>query len=138
MKSDQSSKGSDQSSERTAMPAEQQIPGMMFAAFPPQLHENRKSWLARVSIALRWKHRRTRGLFYCEARIATADEWRTLNQRLDALKNAERRHGDETNELRKTYRVAGEGVPVARRADVGLGDEDAPAGDEGRHPHRQA
>lgn len=85
-----------------------QIPKLLWQAFPPDQHDNRKSWIARVARALSWKHRRVKALFYCEARVVTADEWRTLNQRLDALKAAERRLEDQTHELREAYRAARE------------------------------
>lgn len=105
---------SDKSSKDAEMSAEQQIPGLMFAAFPPLIHENRKAWLGRVARALNWKPRRARGLFYHEARIATADEWRTLNERLDAAKKRER----ERNELRTTHRSVGTPLSVDAREDL--------------------
>lgn len=109
------SKKLDQSSKDLEMSVEQQVPTMMFAAVPPTPFDNRKSWLARAARAMGWSPRRTKALFYREARVITADEWKTLNQRLDALKNAERRHGEETNELRTAYRMAGQGMPLAGR-----------------------
>lgn len=73
---------------------------------PPRITDNRKSWLARLARELGFGQRRTKAIFYCEARVITADEWRTLNQRLDALKAAERRHGEELNEYRKSAGMA--------------------------------
>jgi len=96
---------------------------MLWAAIPPQATDNRKSWLSRVARALGWKPRRVRAIWNCEARVITADEWRTLNQRLDALKAAERRLEEETHELREAYRAAREGRPVARGTDAHLGPE---------------
>ncbi len=67
-----------------------QIPELMFrACLRFERHDNRKSWISRVARTLSWKHRRVKALFYCEARVVTADEWRIPNQRLDALKAAE-------------------------------------------------
>lgn len=100
-----------------------QIPKLMWQAFPPDQHDNRKSWIARVARALSWKNRRVKALFYCEARVVTADEWRTLNQRLDALKAAERRHQEQSDELREAYRAAREDRAVDGGCAFGLGDE---------------
>jgi hypothetical protein len=102
------------------MESSAQIPDLMFRACPPERHDNRKSWFNRVARTLAWKHRRVKALFYCEARVVTADEWRTLNQRLDALKAAERRHEDQTHELREAYRMAREGRAVAGGSAVAL------------------
>ncbi|TBR28683.1 MAG: hypothetical protein EPO10_11780 [Reyranella sp.] len=99
--------------ESKAVESNAQIPDLMWRACPPQRHDNRKSWLVRVARALDWKPRRVKALFYCEARVVTADEWRTLNQRLDALKAAERRHQEQTDELREAYRAAREDRVVA-------------------------
>lgn len=125
MKSSQESKRVETSAEiRTAM----------WAAFPPRPEHNRKGWLRDVARVLGWKHRRVKALFYCEARVVTADEWRTLNQRLDALKNAERRHEEHAHELRTAYRMAREGVPVAERGPDPMGLGPAGAG----HPRSAA
>lgn len=97
-----------------------QIPELMWRACPPDRHDNRKSWLARFARTFSWKHRRVKALFYCEARVVTADEWRTLNQRLDALKAAERRHEDQAHELREAYRMAREDGAVAGGSAVAL------------------
>jgi hypothetical protein len=114
------SKRSDQESKPVESSA--QIPELMWRACPPERHDNRKSWLARFARTFSWKHRRVKALFYCEARVVTADEWRTLNQRLDALKAAERRHEDQSHELREAYRAARAGRAVARGNADGLGD----------------
>ena len=114
------SKRLDQESKR--MESSEQIPDLLWRACPPDRHDNRKSWLARVARTLAWKHRRVKALFYCEARVVTADEWRTLNQRLDALKAAERRHQEQTDELQQAYRAAREDRPVAGGKGLGLGD----------------
>lgn len=117
--------------ESKAVESNAQIPDLMWRAVPPDRHDNRKSWLARVARTLVWKHRRVKALFYCEARVVTADEWRTLNQRLDALKAAERRHQEQTDELREAYRAAREDRDVAGGSAVGLGGT-APSDGNGR------
>lgn len=104
------------------MESSEQIPDLLWRVCPPDRHDNRKSWLARVARTLAWKHRRVKALFYLEARIVTADEWRTLNQRLDALKAAERRHQEQTDELREAYRAAREDRVVAGGNPVALVD----------------
>jgi hypothetical protein len=95
----------------------------LWRACPPDRSDNRKSWLAKAARTMGWGQRRTKALFYCEARVVTADEWRTLNQRLDALKAAERRHGEQTHELRTAYRDSREGVSMAGRAAEQMGDD---------------
>jgi hypothetical protein len=97
------------------MESSAEVPDLMWRAFPPERHANRKSWLATVARALGWKTRRCKALFYCEARVVTADEWRTLNERLDAAKKRERAQGDIRDELRATGRGVESGVPAAAR-----------------------
>lgn len=104
MKLDKPSKGSE-------MSVSAQFPQMMHEAYPPRLHDNRKAWLSAFATWIGWGQRRTKALFYCEARVVTADEWRTLNERLDAAKKRER----ETHELRTLHRGVGEAVPAASR-----------------------
>lgn len=106
-------KRSSQRSKSAEMSTSSEVPNLMWSAFPPRVTDNRKSWLAGVARSLGWNQRRVKALFYCEARVVTADEWRTLNERLDAAKNREKR----ADELRATYRGLGAGVPVAARAD---------------------
>lgn len=113
--------------------ASQQIPALLFAAIPPLLHDNRKSWLARVARTLSWGPRRTRALFYLEARIVTADEWRTINERLDAAKQRERAH----NEHRLFARGVGAPLPVDARENPSL-PMAVPAGAPIARPKRQA
>lgn len=86
----------------------------MWEAFPPRPADNRKSWLASVARSLGWNQRRVKALFYCEARVVTADEWRTINARLDAAKKRER----ERDELRTAHRGLGPAVPVAAREET--------------------
>lgn len=122
------SKLSDQRSKSLEMSSNAQVPDLMFRAFPPNRQGNRKSWLASVARSLGWKHRRVKALFYCEARVVTADEWRTLNQRLDALKAAERRHGEQVDELRALGRMARVEATMAGGIAGGVGDGSTPEG----------
>lgn len=87
---------------------------MLWRAIPPAMHDNKKSWFARAAHELGWKPRRVRAFWHCEARVVRAEEWKTLQERIDAVKAAERRHEEQTDELRKTYRDAGARLPVAR------------------------
>lgn len=103
------------SQESKRMETSAEIPDLMWRAFPPDRYANRKSWLATVARALGWKHRRCKALFYCEARIVTADEWRTLNERLNAAKQRERE-----NEHRASLRGVGTPVSLASRDDPSL------------------
>lgn len=108
------------------MPITVEARELLWAAVPPAAHDNRKSWFTRAARALGWRERRVRAIFHCEARVITAEEWRTLNQRLDALKAAERRHEDEVHELREAYRVAGARVSGFRRDPVAMVDQPTP------------
>ena len=94
------------------MSSSSEVPNLMWAAFPPDRADNRKSWLAGVARALGWNQRRVKALFYCEARVVTADEWRTLNARLDAAKNREKLNAEHRAHLRGL----GADVPVDSRA----------------------
>lgn len=112
-------KKSSQESKRMSSSAE--IPDLMWRAFPPDRHSNRKSWIATVARALGWKHRRTKALFYCEARIVTADEWRTLNERLNAAKQREREHAEWENDQRRAgHRGVGTPLPMGSRENPSL------------------
>lgn len=93
-----------------------QMRDAMWRAFPPRPEQNRKGWLWEVARMLGWRHRRVKALFYCEARVVTADEWRTLNARLDAAKKHER----QRDELRAHYRGLGAAVSVDAREDLPL------------------
>lgn len=107
------SEKSSQSSKGQVMSSSSDVPQMMWTAFPPRMTDNRKSWLSSVARALGWNQRRVKALFYCEARVVTADEWRTLNDRLDAAKKREK----QADELRAHYRSLGADVPVGARTD---------------------
>lgn len=110
------SKRLDQLSKDSEMSVEQIMPALLFAAVPPMPHDNRKSWLARAARTMGWGQRRTKALFYCEARIVTANEWRTINERLDAAKQRER----QRDELRATGRGLGAAVSLGSREDLPL------------------
>lgn len=117
----------DQHSKVKEMSSSTEIPDLMWQAFPPNRHGNRKSWLTGVARALGWNQRRVKALFYCEARVVIADEWRTLNQRLDALKAAERRHGELIDELRTVGGMARGNTAMGGRAADSMGGSLAPA-----------
>lgn len=105
----------------------------IWRAFPPRPEQNRKGWLWDVTRALGWRHRRVKALFYCEARVVTADEWRTVNERLDAAKKRER----QRDELRSIGRGLGPALPVGAREDLPL-PMALEAGAVGTGPKRQA
>jgi len=130
-------KKSYQRSKGAEMQIEQQMRSMLWEAVPPQLHDNRKSWLARAARTLGWGERRTKALFYCEARIVTAEEWKTLNERLNAAKKRERERAERDNEHRTNHRSVGEGVPMDAREDLPL-PLASPAGTAGAPSRRQA
>lgn len=104
------------------MSTQSEARALLWAAVPPEIGDNRKSWFRRASHALGWNPRRVRAIWHCEARVITADEWKTLNQRLDALKAAERRHQEQFHELQQAYRAAREDRVVVGGSAVALGD----------------
>jgi len=118
----------EQYSKESEMNTHAEARALLWAVVPSRIEDNRKSWLARAARTMGWGERRTRALFYCEARCVTADEWRQLNQRLDQLKAAERRHGESLNELRDAYSTAGARLPVAGGKTVSADDATAPTG----------
>lgn len=83
-------------------------------AGPRAWQDTRERWLERAARALGFTYQRTRAIFYCRARIISAEEWITLNQRVEALKAAERRHQGEMDELRMARGASGPLGPVAR------------------------
>lgn len=131
-RSDISPKVLGKSAKGKQMSTQSEARALLWAAVPPEIGDNRKSWLRRASHALGWNPRRVRAIWHCEARVITADEWRTLNQRLDALKAAERRHQEQTDELREAYRAAREDRAVAGGSAVALGG--APSSDGNGRP----
>ncbi len=122
------SKRSDESSKDAEMSIDQQMPALMFEAVPPRLHDNRKSWLTRFAQTVGWGQRRTKALFYCEARVVTAEEWKTINERLNAAKQRERLKAESTHERRVLGRGMGSDLPLDTREDL-LGPVAAPSGE---------
>jgi hypothetical protein len=76
------------------MESSAQVPDLMWRAFPPDRFANRKSWLATVARSLGWKQRRVKALFYGEARVVTADEWRTLSELQERAQSRRELHDD--------------------------------------------
>ena len=112
----------------------EQARAMMWAAVPRRIEDNRKSWLARVARDFGWEPRRARALFYMEARIVTADEWRTLQARYDAVTQSAKERGENNNvQSGATNRVAGRPLPAAGGSIRAVVDVDAGEG-EARPP----
>lgn len=110
-----------QRSKDAEMQIEQQMRAMLWEAVPPSITDNRKSWLARAARSLGWGQRRTKALFYCEARVVTAEEWKTLNERLNAAKQRERQQEERSNDqLRMAAGGMGRDLPLAAREDSPL------------------
>jgi homogentisate 1,2-dioxygenase len=104
-------KDSDNSPKERVVTVQAEARQLLFAAFPPRIEDNRKSWFHRVARDLRWTPRRVRALFHCEARVIRVEEMRALQERYDALerREAERKAIDE---LRAANRVAWGPQPV--------------------------
>lgn len=79
-------------------------------AGPRGWNDTRESWLAGAARKLGFGYRRTRAIFYGEARIIRAEEWQRLNDEFAALNaSAERRRGmlDELEILARSGPAAG-------------------------------
>lgn len=130
-------KRSDGRSKGVEMQIEQQMRTMLWEFYPPKPHHNRKGWLADLARTLGWGHRRTKALFYCEARVVTAEEWKTLNERLNAAKQRERQREERTHEYSIYRGGVGESMPVDAREALPL-PLAAPAGEASPSKIRQA
>lgn len=62
-------------------------------------NDTRESWLARAARKLGFGHRRTKAIFYGEARVISADEWLRLNETLAALSKSAAARREEINDL---------------------------------------
>jgi hypothetical protein len=93
--------------------------------------DTRERWLERAARVLGFSYPRTRALFYCKARVIRAEEWIALNQRIDALKAAQRRREDQHHELGTAVRGAGARLPVAIASDRQVVGRPADRGDTG-------
>ena len=111
----------------------------MLCAVPLDLSrgESKGVWLQRVSRLHGIAPALGKRLYYGELKGMDADvfaqmkrrhaEILSLNQRIDALKNAENRHGEEANAIRRYLEVGRQGVPVAG-GQVQRGGDRAPQG----------
>lgn len=64
-------------------------------AGPRGWNDTREAWLARAARRLGFGHRRTKAIFYGEARVIRAEEWEHLNQEAAALaESAKARQGE--------------------------------------------
>jgi len=61
--------------------------------------DTRESWLARAARRLGFGHRRTRAIFYGEARRITAEEWLRLTEEAEALKRSAAERQEALNDL---------------------------------------
>jgi hypothetical protein len=113
-------KKSERVSKGAEMQVEQQMRAMLWEAVPPSITDNRKSWLSRAARTLGWGQRRTKALFYCEARVVTAEEWKTLNERLNAAKAKERLKAESAYERRLYRGGMGEHLPLDTRENPSL------------------
>jgi len=109
----------------TVMSIQQQVRSMLWEAFPFREHDTKESWFNWISTSsegrsVGWKPRRVRALFRCEARVVTAEEWKILNERLNAAKQRERHMAERAHEHRIYRGGMGEGMPADPREDLSL------------------
>lgn len=69
------------------------------AAGPRDWNDTRDSWLMRAARVLGLSHRRTKAIFYGEARRISADEYLAVQARIATLKAKQERHGERLQEL---------------------------------------
>jgi hypothetical protein len=108
-----------------SMTIQQQVRSMLWEAFPFREHDTRGSWFNWIASSsegrsVGWKPRRVRALFRCEARVVTAEEWKLLNERLNAAKEKERQLAEKAHEHRIYRGGMGESMPVSPREDLPL------------------
>jgi hypothetical protein len=108
------------------MSIQQQVRTMLWEAFPFRETDTKESWFHWIASSsegrsVGWKPRRVRALFRCEARVVTAAEWKTLNERLNAAKAKERHLAEKAHVEHRIYRGGmGESMPVVPREDLPL------------------
>ena len=112
-------KESAERAKRSAMDAKAEMRTLMWEAFPPRMHDNRKSWFTRIGQALAWNPRRVRAIWHGEARVITAEELLTVQRRVAEQRAALRRIGERHDELhalveRATAPLAGDDAPEGR------------------------
>jgi hypothetical protein len=105
---------------------------LLWAAVPPRLEDNKKSWFVRAARALDWTPRRVRAVWHLEARVITAEEMRALQARYHALETRRAERKKERDELRTLSQVGrgplpmGGGTPEQLRVDTDEGSEMVP------------
>jgi hypothetical protein len=125
------------SPEEDSLSVQAEAKHLMWAAFPPRIEDNRKSYFHRVARELNWKVRRVRAFFHCEARV-TVEELRQLEARYEIQQQRAEQRRKDHDELKTLLHRARIDVPVGEReaercalADAGdrsMGDQ------EGRSP----
>lgn len=111
----------------SGMSSRTEAKSLLWELFPPAINDNRKSWFTRLARFLGWNERRVRAIWHEEARIITADEWRTLQ----ALKESAATRRERLNELAyqaaslrtNTGSVGGSARPPEGSAAAGSGSD---------------
>lgn len=86
-------------------------------AVPRLEDEKLKAWFPRAARLLSWSQRRVRAYWHGEARVIHHREIKTLEQRVEALKQAGQRHREKVHEIRD--RASREGGPLPFRTSDG-------------------
>lgn len=82
-----------------------EVQDKLWEAVPPRRRDNRKSYFAFVAEELGWNPRRVRAYFHGEVRRIDPVEIEALNQRIERAKAEEKRHGEESYEIRESLGV---------------------------------
>jgi len=126
---------SDKSPKESAVSVQVEAKDLMWAAFPPRIEDNRKSYFHRVARELNWKVRRVRAFFHCEARVSV-EELRQLQARYEIQQQRAAQREKDRHELRALLQTPRGSLSVADRAAGPAGREaagDRPMGSpEGR------
>jgi hypothetical protein len=129
---------SDKSPEEKPVSVQAEAKELMWAAFPPRIEDNRKSYFHRVARELNWKVRRVRAFFHCEAKVSV-EELRQLQARCEHQQQRAAQREKDRHELKALLQGRQQRVPVVERAPAGAarreGAGGGPVGDrQGRLP----
>lgn len=117
---------SDKLPKESAVSVQAEAKELMWAAFPPRIEDNRKSYFHRVARELNWKVRRVRAFFHCEAKV-TVEELRQLEARYERQQQRAEQREKDRHEL-KALLQARQPVRVAERASAGAAGREGAGG----------
>jgi hypothetical protein len=104
-------------------------------AGPRGWNDTRDAWLSRVARRLGFGHRRAKAIFYGEARIIRAEEWKRLNEEFAALTRSAQQRRETLHDISILARTP---TPPTREDPRPLGMDGSAAGATGPWGKRSA